>query len=106
MLGLPANAALDLDNTLEQNMQAMRDETVKAQQKILVAQGLDEWLSQARYAHPSIAAARAKWLSAQAEVRAVSAQGLPTIDFGANGRPTDRASSSGSKAVLATSGFS
>lgn len=99
-LGLPADTTVDLDSTLEQDMQAMLDEAFKTQQKNLVEQGLQEWLNQAKYAHPSIAAARSRWMSAQAEVRAVSAQGLPTVDFSANyyrnGRPTDRASSSGS----------
>lgn len=100
VLGLPANTKIDLDNTLEQDMQAMVDEEFKSQQNNLVEQGLQDWLNQARYAHPAIAAARAKWMSSQAELRAVSAQGLPTVDLGANyyrnGRPTDRASSSGS----------
>lgn len=97
-LGLPANTVIDLDNTLEYDMQAMLDTAFNAQQKILVEQGLQEWLDQAKYAHPSIAAARARWMSAQSDVKAVSAQGLPTVDLGANyyrnGRPTDSASSS------------
>lgn len=95
-LGLPANTPIELDDTLEQDMQAMLDTAFNSQQKILVEQGLQEWLDQARLAHPSIAAAKSRWMSAQSDVKAVSAQGLPTIEFGANhyrnGRPTDSAS--------------
>lgn len=96
MIGLPAETTVALDNTLETDMQAMLDVTLNKQQKTLVELGLQEWLTQAKYAHPSIAAARARWNASQAEVKAVSAQGLPTIDVGANyyrnGRPTDSAS--------------
>ena len=97
-IGLPANTAIDLDNILEEDMLSMKDSTFVEQQQVLVEQGLQEWLNLAKRSHPTIAAARSRWQSAQSEIRAVSAQGLPTIDLGANyyrnGRPTDRASNS------------
>lgn len=57
----------------------------------LLARSLDEWLAQASQNHPAILAARAQWQAAQASLKAVQSEGLPTLDFNLahyrNGRP-------------------
>lgn len=57
----------------------------------LLARSLDEWLAQASQSHPAIQSARAQWQAAQASLKAVQSEGLPTLDFSLahyrNGRP-------------------
>lgn len=52
---------------------------------------LDDWLQQTRDTHPAIQAAKARWLAAQANLKAVQSDGLPTLDLVLaqyrNGRP-------------------
>lgn len=45
---------------------------------------LTQWLNEAQVKHPAIAAARAQFAASQAKVRAVQAEGLPTLDYTQN----------------------
>ena len=57
----------------------------------LLARSLDDWLAQAPQSHPAILAARAQWQAAQASLKAIQSEGLPTLDLNLahyrNGRP-------------------
>ena len=47
-------------------------------------QDLNQWLIDAQQLHPAIHAARAQFLASQAKVRAVQAEGLPSLDYTQN----------------------
>jgi len=96
LLGLPVNTPFVLASTMEQDLIVIADPHARGQERVFVERALQDWLDQATQHHPAIAAARAQWLAAEANVTAVRAQGLPTLDFTANyyrnGRPTDAVS--------------
>ena len=97
LVGLPANTPLILASTLEQDMGEISDPQNQAKQRALVEKALQDWLEQAKQHHPAIASARAQWQAGEANVQAVRAQSMPTVDLSAhyyrNGRPTDAVSS-------------
>jgi outer membrane protein len=68
---------------------------------------LTQWLSDAQTKHPAIAAARAQFDASKAKVRAVQAEGLPTLDYTKNyyqnGYPNQGLSATNSR--VSTVGF-
>lgn len=62
---------------------------------------LDGWLQQTRETHPAIQAAKAQWRAAQANLKAVQSDGLPTLDLVLaqyrNGRPDQSVTGSASR---------
>ena len=87
-MGLPSNTPLLLP-----------DEHEAAQ--IVGVQDLAQWLHDAQQKHPAIAAARAQLAASKAKVKAVQAEGLPTLDYTQNhyqnGYPNQGLSSTNSK---------
>ena len=71
VMGLPTETALSLPD--EHNM---------AQD--LKVEDLAQWINDAQTKHPAIAAARAQLAASKAKVRAVKAEGLPTLDYTQN----------------------
>lgn len=68
---------------------------------------LTQWLQEAQAKHPAITAARAQFAASQAKVRAVQAEGMPTLDYTQNryqnGYPNQGLSAT--KSVVNTVGF-
>ena len=87
-MGLPANTLLLLP-----------DEHVTVQDTKV--QDLAQWLNDAQQKHPAISAARAQLAASKAKVKAVQAEGLPTLDYTQNhyqnGYPNQGLSSTNSK---------
>lgn len=88
VMGLPTNTHIELP-----------DEHVSVRE--VTVDDLTQWLSDAQAKHPSIAAARAQFDASKAKVRAVQAEGLPTLDYTQNyyqnGYPNQGLSSTKSK---------
>lgn len=93
-MGLPTNTPLQLP-----------DEHTTAQE--VRVQDLAQWLDDAQQKHPAIAAARAQLTASKAKVKALQAEGLPTLDYTQNyyqnGYPNQGLSSQKSK--INTVGF-
>ncbi len=87
-MGLPTNTSFILP-----------DEHAATQE--VRVQDLAQWLNDAQQKHPAIAAARAQLAASKAKVRAVQAEGLPTLDYTQNhyqnGYPNQGLSSTNSK---------
>lgn len=96
LLGLPPGTAYRVQAEREVEM-AVSSSQEDAES--LWSRSLDDWLDQALQQHPAIQAARAQWQSAQAQLQAVQAEGLPTVDINVghyrHGRP-DTAVAAGS----------
>ena len=101
-LGLPAQTPIRLQ---EPTPLAAGNSRQQKQNQALVHQALDEWLQTAQENHPAIAAAKAQWQAAQANLKAVQADGLPTLDvsyhYYRNGRPDQTLSNIHSREKLA-----
>lgn len=95
VMGLPTSTHIDLP-----------DEHASVQE--VTVNDLTQWLSDAQAKHPAIAAARAQFDASKAKVRAVQAEGLPTLDYTQNyyqnGYPNQGLSAINSK--VKTVGFS
>ena len=101
-LGLPAQTPI---RPQEPTPLAAGNSRQQKQNQALVHQALDEWLQTAQENHPAIAAAKAQWQAAQANLKAVQADGLPTLDvsyhYYRNGRPDQTLSNIRSREKLA-----
>jgi outer membrane protein len=93
LIGLPPGTAYRTE-TIEPALQAassVRQPGINSDLYRLLARSLDEWLAQATQSHPAILAAKAQLQAAQASLKAVQSEGLPTIDLNLahyrNGRP-------------------
>jgi outer membrane protein len=74
--GLPPGTVFELSPLLP-DATAELSETAER----LLARTLDDWLDNARQNHPAMAAARAQLAAAQATLKAVRADGLPTLEL-------------------------
>lgn len=89
LVGLPPGTVYRtdaFDPQVEHRLPSERDDPHQ-----LLARSLDEWLAQTLQNHPAILAARAQLHAAQASLKAVQSEGMPTVDFNLsyyrNGRP-------------------
>lgn len=94
-LGLPANAAVVLDEGDDAQMASERDGMRDA---------LDAWLALAQARHPAILAAQAQLAAAQERVAVARSEGRPSIDLTANfyqnGRPNQGLSPASTRETL------
>ena len=85
-LGLPAHTRYRLAPLI-----ALPEPAAGKTGRQILQKALDDWLAEAAERHPAIRSAQAQWQAARANVRAVRAEGLPTISAGynfyRNGRP-------------------
>ncbi|WP_343293935.1 TolC family protein [Vandammella animalimorsus] len=90
LLGLPSATVFQLES-IEPKASPGNEASANVFTYQPLAQSLDDWLQQARESHPAILAARSQWQAAQASLKAVQSEGLPTLDFSMahyrNGRP-------------------
>ena len=90
LLGLPAGTVFRLE-AIEPDATLSKTSPANESTYPLLAQSLDDWLQDAREHHPAILAAKSQWEAAQASLKAVQSEGLPTLDFSMahyrNGRP-------------------